>query len=361
MRSVIKTGVAHALHSVGADRLVGSLAVSRRVPLVVCYHTVVENLNANSDAIPAMLVSRHTLERHLDWLSGRFQIVSLDELGGRPARVRGSDRPEAAVTFDDGYRDVYHHALPLLKRKGIPAAIFVVTDLLGTAELQIHDEVYLLLTRALRKWRSAPLRLTHLLLKLGVRSPAADVIGRNAPDHLGATRALLTMLPQTQIRRLIRLLQLEITLDDSALESFRPLTWEMVSEMHRAGMTIGSHTRSHALLTNESPKKVVDEAVESRQVLEEKLGTKIRHFAYPDGRFNAAAVRAVAAAGYKCAYTTCQHRDAEYPWLTIPRRPFWENSCRDMLGHFSPAIMSCHVNGVFDWAARCRQIHAFSF
>jgi peptidoglycan/xylan/chitin deacetylase (PgdA/CDA1 family) len=127
--------------------------------------------------------------------------------------------------------------------------------------------------------------------------------------------------------------------------------------MHRAGMTIGSHTKTHVLLTNESWQRIMDETEGSRQVLERKLGIAIKHFAYPNGSFNAAAVRAVAIGGYRFAYTTCLHRNPAYPLLTIPRKLLWENSCMDTFGHFSPSIMSCQAHRVFDVRPGCDQNH----
>jgi peptidoglycan/xylan/chitin deacetylase (PgdA/CDA1 family) len=57
-----------------------------------------------------------------------FEFRGLDDvaawLGGRDGRV---GRP-IALTFDDGYADVYHHALPLLAEQGIPAVMFVVAQ-----------------------------------------------------------------------------------------------------------------------------------------------------------------------------------------------------------------------------------------
>src|SRR5262245_30221436 len=51
--------------------------------------------------------------------------VSLDEVlaGGAPGAV--------AVTFDDGYRDLMEHALPVLKEYRIPAAFFIVVEAVG--------------------------------------------------------------------------------------------------------------------------------------------------------------------------------------------------------------------------------------
>src|SRR5207247_8642409 len=91
----------------------------------------------------------------------------------------------------------------------------------------------------------------------------------------------------------------------------------MVADMQRAGMTTASHTRTQAFLTNESPERVLKEVAGSRDELGRRLGITVRHFAYPDGRFDDIAVSAVAEAGYSFAYTTCLHRNHTHTFLTI--------------------------------------------
>jgi peptidoglycan/xylan/chitin deacetylase (PgdA/CDA1 family) len=142
-----------------------------------------------------------------------------------------------------------------------------------------------------------------------------------------------------------------------AVEEMVPLSWEMISEMHLKGMTIGSHSRTHAMLTNEDWSLVIEETWHSRQVLQRRIGEDVRHFAYPDGRVNRDVVDAVEASGYQCAYNTCRYRDTQRPHLTIPRRVLWENSCTDSFGRFSSAIMSCQINGVFDIGRNCEHDH----
>jgi hypothetical protein len=170
-------------------------------------------------------------------------------------------------------------------------------------------------------------------------------------------RVLFTALPQAELCRVIEALEAEIKIDERALTELHACSWDMLAEMHRAGVTIGSHSQTHALLPNESWPRVLDEAAGSRQVLEKRLGITINHFAYPNGSFNPAAVRAVANAGYRLAYTTCRHRDPTYPLLTIPRKFLGENSCMDAFGRFSPSIMSCQAHRVFDSLAPCHQHH----
>lgn len=317
------------------------------------YHRVVEDLRVASGlSILPMLITTGTLERQLDWVGRRFQFVSLDELADRLERGEPTDSL-AAVTFDDGYRDVYDCAFPLLRRKGIPSAVFVVTDFAGTKRLPVHDHLYVLLSAAFVNAHKHARPIEPLLREIGLpEEPPGSPRATWSPYT--ATRALLRERSSGEIRHVIALLESELPLTNGVRRSFQSLTWPMMKELLQGGVTIGSHTRSHILLTNEAPARVDEEVTGSRRILEERLRTRIRHFAYPDGMFNAPAVRAVARAGYRCAFTSCTHRDEEHPLLTIPRLLLWEGSCRDSFSSFSPAIMQCHVAGVFRPRAACR-------
>lgn len=355
-RSLLKRGVASALHWTGVDRLYARSATA--TPLIVTYHRVVEDFRDSARrSIPPMLISVKTFEAHLDWIGRHYRFITLDDLAAWSEGTRPLDRPSAAITFDDGYADVYHNAFPILRRKGIPAAVFVVTDLVGTPRLQIHDELFLLMTGAYGQWRDPARELLRLLLGFELPPPLLERVRGVAGDPLRATWMLFEILSQGTVQRLATALRAETGFHESATLEQRAMDWRMLRTMGREGVTVGTHSRSHPRMSNEGWERLLDETLGSRRAVERKLGTRVEHFAYPGGGFNALAVSAVAAAGYRCAYTSCRHRDAGYPALTIPRRLFWENSCVNGLGQVSPSLMSCHVNGLFDFASPCRQPH----
>lgn len=359
IRQIVKTAAAVGLHATGADRLIGALDGRGARPLVLCYHRVVEDVRAHPSSAPAMLVSRATLERQLDWLGRRFRFVDLDELAEGLAAGRRGSRPVAAVTFDDGYADVYHHGFPLLRRKGIPAAVFVVTDLVGTTNLQLHDELYILLRRTASRLGAAGLAsvLGDLAASAGPR-----LAGDPVPPHrlAGLSERLLRTLPRTQVRRLLRRLARQVEVPDELRAELAPVDWSMLGEMRAAGITVGSHTCRHRVLPNEPQAVVRSELAGSKRALEAALGTEIAHLAYPDGQFCPSALEAAKAAGYRYAYTTCSHRSPRAPLLTIPRTTFWERSAAGLVGSFSPAVAACHIHGVFARLNPCRASHGLT-
>jgi peptidoglycan/xylan/chitin deacetylase (PgdA/CDA1 family) len=306
--------------------------------------------------MPGMLVSRAMLERHLDTIGRRHRFVTLDELGRAIENGDFRGRPMAAITFDDGYRDVYENAFPLLVRKGIPAAVFVVSDLVGTHHLQVHDRLYLLLCKALARSSALAARLGQRAALAAVPRPSRERICRTASDAALLTVTLLPILRQSHVQQLMEDLEAEFGLGrphDS--DSLLPMTWSMLKEMLAKGMTIGSHSCSHARLANERADVLARETAESRARLERQLGVPVTHFAYPNGSFNPAAVDAVAESGYRFGYTACAHRDARHPFLTIPRVLLSERSSVDIAGEFEPAILNCQARGLLTGQRTCRR------
>lgn len=88
------------------------------------------------------------------------------------------------------------------------------------------------------------------------------------------------------------------------LEHQNFMTIRQLQTLMGAGMTIGSHTRSHVALSGiDSPSKLQDELAGSRAWLEKQLSVPINTFAYPYGSYSAAVASAVEASGYRTART----------------------------------------------------------
>jgi len=358
MRRLVKSGVAGGMRWTGASLVRRRLGRRSREPWIVGYHRVVEDFERSArSAIPATLISRTMLARHLDWIGRRFDVVPLDDVAARRETGGSARRPIAAVTFDDGYSDVYDLAFPLLRSKGIPAAVFVLTALVGTTQVPLYDRLHLALSRAWGVWRSPAEELARVAADRGVRVAGLDASVPPPADALRALRLLLESLPQADLESLAAALETLVGVDEDALRERRPLDWDMLLEMQRAGMTIGSHSRTHPLLTLESVSTIRRETSGSKRELEARLGAVVRHFAYPNGWFDAATIQAVDDAGYLCAYTSCRHRDDARPLHTLPRTLLWERSGLGLFGGFSPSVMGCQADGTFDRAARCPLNH----
>ena len=356
LRGTLKNAIAATIERAHGTGIGSLVARGPERPLVLGYHRVVDDFEAEArDEMASMLISVKMFERHLDCIGRHYKFVTLDDIGHRLASGIPFTERVAAVTFDDGYRDVYEHAVPLLKRKGIPAAIFVVTDLVGQPSWQTHDKLYHLLAKAFETWRHPRRELAALMQSLHL--PADHVIRQRTATRTAsrAVSAVLPGLPQADVYRLMD--GIENAVGNGFHHIPQSVTWEMLVDMQRTGFTVGSHTRSHVSLPMETPERIADELTVSKREIEQHLVAPVDHFAYPGGQFTSDIVAAVANAGYRYAYTACQHDVPAHATLTIERLLLWEGSSVDADGQFSPAILNCQAHDLWPPVRRCERIH----
>ena len=154
------------------------------------------------------------------------RVVSLSDVADRKCSNREN---EVVLTFDDGFRNVYQHALPVLQSYGFPATVFLVTDYC-------------------EKTNSWP----------------------------GQT----------------------VTIEGESL-----LAWREIQEMSRAGISFGSHTRTHPDLRKLSTEEAEEELASSKKAIADATGLPIDTLAYPYGAYDAA-VRNLARQHFRLACST---------------------------------------------------------
>ena len=119
--AVIKNVLGRAILASGFDRLL--LADSA---IVVVFHRITDAPEYDS-----LSVGVETFTRYCRFFARHFRVVPLTAIVDKLAAGRRFEH-ELAITFDDGYRDNFENALPVLERLALPATFFVVSDWVGT-------------------------------------------------------------------------------------------------------------------------------------------------------------------------------------------------------------------------------------
>lgn len=266
---------------------------SRAATRILMYHRVLDQTTVFDS--PFNIVSRENFESQMYYLAKNYDCLSLEDFVDITLVGRPTPRRSVIITFDDGYRDNYVNAFPVLAKYGLPATIFVSCDPIGTDELLWPDRV------------SAVLNMAHshefeVDLTAPVRCDLRD-------DTIGAHFAIhsqLKLLPSAEREAMIARLAETLHVDLEAIRHSSMLSWEEIREMDCAGISIGSHTRSHPVLSRLTEEEIDRELRESKQKLEQEIGHVVRTFAYPCGSPSDIDQRVVAAARhyYDAAVTT---------------------------------------------------------
>lgn len=211
-----------------------------------------------------------------------YDLVSMDE-ALRRLRMPVARR-FVALTFDDGYRDLRDHALPILERHGAPFTAYVTT---GFAD------------RTARLWW---LELEEAVLALFNVTPAEKMAA------FGSLYRRLRAGPEDELRAEIGRLAAAAGIDAAALPAALCMDWNEVRALARHPLcTIGAHTVTHPMLAKHEAAVARAEMADGRRALEEAIGLPVRHLSYPVGDAGSARPREHAMAaelGFSSAVTT---------------------------------------------------------
>lgn len=292
----VKHTAAAALFSLGGVRLLRRWRRKRGV--ILAYHRVLPAGGADlSFTQPGMYVTVESFDRQIRHLARHYRIVALGELFSRPF-----DRT-CAITFDDGWLDTYTYAFPILQKYNAPATIFVATNAIGTGAWAWPDRVCYYTQNAPPERFAAALG-SALQEHWRYRGDSGAVL---ADRHAAAERVLLLLkgLEQRSLDEVMSSLDRSFAALNETLHRNRPwMTWPEVLQLSRQGMSLGSHTENHSILTSVSKDQARAEIVNSRLALSAQIDRPVEAFCYPNGAHDPELVQMVADAGYSVAVTT---------------------------------------------------------
>jgi peptidoglycan/xylan/chitin deacetylase (PgdA/CDA1 family) len=247
-----------------------------------------------------MYVDPETFEMHIRYLKQYFQVVSLLEKFsiGRTVKNSESIRPACILTFDDGWRDFYEFAYPVLKRHQVPATVFLPTGYVGTNDWFWTDRLAWLLTDAIPP--AIPDNPGNSLLERIAGFQGAY------EERLEAAIQMLKNRNDQEIGNVIAALKERVGIGSTTNQRVF-LNWEEVREMEGSGLvSFGSHTHNHRILVHLKEEAVREELALSKKILlrEGVVDPSFIPFCYPNGNANQRIVCMVRDAGYHAAVST---------------------------------------------------------
>jgi peptidoglycan/xylan/chitin deacetylase (PgdA/CDA1 family) len=314
LRRALRYIYIYVLYASGLLWLARKLAAQRGAIAVLTLHRVLPDEEfLCTSSLPGIVVRERTFSELTEYLRRYCAAIVPDQ---DPWRQFSTDRPRVALTFDDGWADNAAVAAPIAQRRRIPILVFVCPGLMG------HVFPF---------W------------------PERAVAARRHTNHISAG----------DLERFVEDLKcMEPAARNEVLSNFRmptekdllkePLNatfdWNTMAALHASGVSFGSHTFSHPILTQLPPDTVASEVITSKQCIETRLNGRCDMFAYPNGNCSPGVRDAVARAGYHFAFTTqlgLWTRSSDL--LRIPRVNISECHLTGPSGRFSRAVFEYTV------------------
>lgn len=274
-----------------------TVALRRNVLPVLCYHRIgsADGISKTGFA-PNFSASPDNFEQQIVYLCKHLSPISASDLKQFIEGRRRLPPHPVLITFDDGYKDNATIAWPVLRKRGIPAIVFVATDHIGNNRPFVWDFVAYCFQTTTCTNANIPFLGETILETTASRNAAAE-----AWVVRSKTRPASEQWPAAEALRK----SLSVEVADSTFCGLY-LSWDDVRSLAAEGVEFGGHTRTHPILSKTSPAHARAEITGCYERLEAELGKPPIAFAYPNGSasdFGREHQRAVSDSGFSMAFS----------------------------------------------------------
>lgn len=270
--------------------------------VILMYHRVVSDGELSRQYIqPGMYVRTETFKRHVAFLQQHFEVVSFGELLAMWDEQRwDSEKRYCVITFDDGWLDNYTCAFPVLKRSGAPATVFLPTAFVGTETWFWPEKIAWICRQVREEARGRSIKDSNVWLKekSWATNLSRAMLQGDIDELINQCKEYGPEQREALISEWMNTCNLKCPLERQTIN------WNEAREMSDAGISFGSHSISHVILTEVGSSKVAEEVQGSRAALARQGVNIVPVFAYPNGNWSPDIARTVADAGYQAAATT---------------------------------------------------------
>ena len=307
LKYLTKVAVAHMLYGFGLLQL-WQRAVLRRKAVVLMYHRVLTpDERRQSGSHPALMVDRDSFAKQMALLKRRFTVLSLQEFADCLEHKKPFPDSSCLITFDDGWRDNFTNALPILAEHDLPALVFLPMNYIGQRRVFWQEALTRLLAQAVQVVRTDAGRRSRFaaLLEPAGLAHLLDVADDDPRQRIHAAIGSQKRVERSAVEHLLRALadELGVRLEDFAgVDGF--IDWHQVEAMSRQRVSFGGHGLEHLLLTHVSAEEADLEICGSKVVISDTLEEPISSFSYPNGYLTPEIAAKVRASGYRLAFIT---------------------------------------------------------
>lgn len=274
--------------------------VHRGKATILVYHRVLPGREVDGMYVqPGMYVCQDVFEQQMQFLKEHFNVVSFTELLDLWKR-KTYDRSQryCVITFDDGWLDNYMYAYPVLKKYSIPATIFLPTSFIGTQNWFWPDRIGFLLKYYLTEGLTGG-KKESLSSSWGRYTWMREFEKGPSEEKIDWAIEMWKRLPEDEIYSFIENTGkiLGVEWPDKRLV----LNWKEVEEMSGNGISFGSHSANHRILTRIGVAEAREEIKNSLEMLTGRNINFIPVFCYPNGEYNSEIQELVKQSGYQAA------------------------------------------------------------
>jgi peptidoglycan/xylan/chitin deacetylase (PgdA/CDA1 family) len=293
-------------------------AIARKPGLIVLmYHRVGDSGEGFHGLNPSMFYQQ------MRWIKKNCRVIYPRELTQalqNPSRTN----PPVLVTFDDGYKDFYDQAYPVLCELNIPAIVFLPTKFIDEGSLLWTDQIHLAALKTNKIEATLP-------WKEGRTFQLRTALEREA--YVCACKTHLKGVEDDERNRLLDQLINELDVSEQTQGLKRQMmNWNEIRNTLDL-IDYGGHTHTHPIMSKIDSVALEDEIRTCRDRILKETSIAPKYFAYPNGRredFNVLSQKLLKKHGFEIAFTTIEGINGPCTdYMEVARLPTTTNTIVD--------------------------------
>jgi len=263
-------------------------------------------------------------ERCVKFISNKYEVVRIEDFVENKTEKH---QKMASIVFDDGYKDNWEYAAPILEKYKVKASFYVVTDCIDhNIPTWTHILEYL--------FQHSKKTMLDLSLDF-IQEEKRKNKFHSHDEKLGFAQSFLPSLKSlNHENRSAVIAHIRNQFDDVDIPGFM-MNWREVEQLKNAGHYIGSHTVTHSMLGTMSAEEQSLELKQSGERIHQELGYFPKSISYPVGSYNDNTAALAKEAGYTMGLAVIQNRydpqsnsDFAIPRINLSNEPWWKTKLR---------------------------------
>ena len=307
LKYIVKIIVAYALFYTGILRILMLVKLRRRA-IVLIYHRVLsKQMRARTYSHSGIIVDLETFEKQIRYLKIRFKVITLEEFAEKIENGIGFDQPTCLITFDDGWKDNYLHAYPILKKYNMPAAIFLPANYIDSNKQFWQEKLtgmLIAMHHTGREHSDSRQKYLDVLKKYNLQG-IMSVPDQELRSYIAEEVSRKKKMTYKEIEQMITDLSKNadpLGKDYDSGDSI--MSWDEIRQMKKNGISFGSHGMNHKIFTKVLQAEVDYEIAESKRVIEKSINEGVSSISYPNGNYSDNIIERVKSSGYRIAFGT---------------------------------------------------------
>jgi len=245
---------------------------------ILLYHGVTEHENVGITNHANKHLNANDFSEQMSWLSSNANLLSMDEVAEMFKKNLPFPEKSVAVTFDDGYKNNYSTAMPILEKHKIPTTFYIAAGMIGEDDLFWVDKIEACIEKTKEK---------KIEISLGENRVKYNLDNNESKLHaLYSIKKYCKLSSQKDVEIIVKELIEKTKVDPSIGDNpnYSTMNWDEVRKLHgNKNFIIGGHSLKHEIFSNLDTEFMKNTIRKSLDILNKQLGSTVEHYSYPEG------------------------------------------------------------------------------